>query len=101
MHTGEIVDTENGFENLQPGDLLFFGSKGTDSTKERITHVAIYTGNKEFIHSSGMVKINSLDKSAPNYSAYRHRTFIKAKRILNNDILKGVTKLAEHKLYNQ
>ncbi|MEW6653568.1 MAG: C40 family peptidase, partial [Bacteroidota bacterium] len=42
---GVLVDTHNGFDNLQTGDLLFFGTHATDSTKERITHVAIYYGN--------------------------------------------------------
>lgn len=32
---------------LQPGDLIFFGSL------ERCTHVGIYRGNGEYIHSSG------------------------------------------------
>ncbi|MGB6973054.1 MAG: C40 family peptidase [Terracidiphilus sp.] len=34
-------------EDLQPGDLLFFGSKPT-----RITHTGMYIGNGEFIHDT-------------------------------------------------
>jgi gamma-D-glutamyl-L-lysine dipeptidyl-peptidase len=100
VHTGELVDTDNGFENLQPGDLLFFGVKPTGNSRERITHVAIYIGNNEFIHSSGMVRVNSLDKEKPNFSAYRFNTFIRAKRILNSEG-NGVTKLTEHLLYTK
>ncbi|MEL6881658.1 MAG: C40 family peptidase, partial [Cyanobacteria bacterium J06607_10] len=37
-------------EDLQPGDLLFFG------TPERTTHVAIYLGDGQYIHSSGKDK---------------------------------------------
>ncbi|MEG3436251.1 C40 family peptidase [Pannus brasiliensis CCIBt3594] len=33
-------------EELQPGDLIFFGN-------ERINHVALYLGNNSYIHSSG------------------------------------------------
>ncbi|MBD2256325.1 C40 family peptidase [Pseudanabaena sp. FACHB-2040] len=33
--------------NLQPGDLIFFG------TAERTTHVALYLGQGRYIHSSG------------------------------------------------
>lgn len=90
VHTGVLVDPGEDFKNLQPGDLLFFGFKATDTTKERITHVAIYLGNKEFIHASGRVKINSLDKNSKIFSAFRFRTFIRAKRFLPNAILPGI-----------
>jgi len=36
--------------NLQPGDLIFFG------TPERTTHVALYIGDGQYIHSSGKDK---------------------------------------------
>ena len=36
-----------GWEELQPGDLIFFG------TPERTTHVALYLGDGNYIHSSG------------------------------------------------
>ena len=75
VEEGTGVDTSNQFTHLQPGDLLFFGRK-----PERITHVGMYIGDQEFIHSSGMVKINSLDPSAPNYSNYRHSSLQKVKR---------------------
>lgn len=74
VHAGTAVaDT-----SFLPGDLLFFGRK----PEEKITHVAIYLGEGQFIHASGEVKVESLIPSAPNYSGYRHSTFIRAKRIL-------------------
>ncbi len=82
--TGETVDTKNGFENLQPGDLLFFGRKAEKDNPEKVTHVAIYIGNMEYIHASGKVKINSLDPKAKNFSEYRLNSFIRAQRILNS-----------------
>lgn len=36
--------------NLQPGDLVFFGKKG------KASHVGIYAGNGQIIHSSGSSK---------------------------------------------
>ena len=47
-------------DSLRPGDLIFFGNK-------RITHVAIYAGNGEYVHSSQMVRRNSLDPASPLY----------------------------------
>lgn len=47
-------------ENLQPGDLVFFGRGG------RITHVGIYTGNGNMIHApqtGDVVKISSINTS--------------------------------------
>jgi len=43
-------------KNLKTGDLIFFGKKFPDT----ITHVGIYIGKGKFIHSSQVVRINSL-----------------------------------------
>ena len=99
VHTGILVDTQNGFENLQAGDLLFFGFQATDTTKERITHVAIYIGNSEFIHAAGRIKINSFDKNALNFSEFRLLHFIRAKRILGSVDENGVTSVKRNKFY--
>jgi cell wall-associated NlpC family hydrolase len=40
-------------DSLEPGDVLFFGSKGTRSKPTDITHTAIYLGGGWFIQSSG------------------------------------------------
>ena len=37
---------------LQPGDVLFFGSKGVKSKPWEIGHSGIYVGNGWFVHSS-------------------------------------------------
>lgn len=99
VHTGILVDTKSGFGNLKPGDLLFFGSAATDSTKERITHVAIYIGDLKFIHSSGMVKINSFDKNSSDYSDFRTTHFIRTKRILGSPDKNGITTIKKNKFY--
>lgn len=79
---GVEIDPGENFENLKPGDLLFFGQKAEDGKPEKITHVGIYLGNKEFIHCSGKVSIDSFDPEAPNFNEYRYKTFIKAKRLI-------------------
>lgn len=47
-------------DSLLPGDLIFFG-------KKKVTHVAIYAGNGEYVHASQLVRRNSLDPRSPLY----------------------------------
>ncbi len=61
------------YEDLQPGDAVFFAS-----SSQAIGHVGIYIGNGEFIHASsgaGYVTINSLSES------YYSRMYVGARRI--------------------
>jgi len=81
-YLGVEIDPGKDFENLKPGDLLFFGQKSEEGKPEKITHVGIYLGNKEFIHCSGKVSIDSFDPKAPNFNEYRYKTFVKAKRLI-------------------
>lgn len=81
---GKPIDTSNGFENLQPGDLLFFGHPATDSTSQRVVHVGMWIGNNEFIHSSGRVHISSVDPEAANFDQYNLNRFLEAKRYVGN-----------------
>ena len=37
---------------VQPGDVLFFGSRGPQSKPSEIGHSGIYVGNGWFVHSS-------------------------------------------------
>jgi len=99
VHTGELVDTKNGWENLKPGDLLFYGSKATGERKERITHVSIYIGDGDFIHAAGRVQINSFNPDKPFYSDYRKSGFIRAKRILNLIGTQGIEKILDNDFY--
>lgn len=81
INLGEEVDTNTGWQNLQQGDLLFFGIPAKENTPERVVHVGLWIGNNEFIHASGKVRITSLDPAAHNYDAYEHKRFLRAKRI--------------------
>lgn len=61
-------------ENLQRGDLVFFGTPAMeDGQKERITHVGIYLGNGKIIHASHLVRINSLIPGEKDYYENAHR----------------------------
>lgn len=68
--------------NLQPGDLVFFGSPETFWAKEKITHVGIYIGGGKIIHASHKVRINSLIPGQTDYYENSHR-LLKARRYIN------------------
>ena len=85
VQTGKAIDSTKSFENLIEGDLLFFGRKATDSTKEKVVHVGMWMGNNEFIHSSGRVQVSSVDKNASNYDDYNHNRYLCSKRILKEE----------------
>ncbi len=81
VHVGEPIDTQNGFQNMRPGDLLFFGSKAKDGRPERVVHVGMWIGNNEFIHSAGRVRISSMDPASPNFDEPELKRFLRAKRV--------------------
>jgi hypothetical protein len=94
---GQTVDISDGWNNLQTGDLMFFGS--IRNSKPRVTHVAIYKGDSEFIHSSGRVMVNSLDSTRSNYSSYRKNSFLSARRIIGSVGTPGIVAVRDHEWY--
>jgi cell wall-associated NlpC family hydrolase len=51
--SGEVPPAERiGFDDLQPGDVLFFGPKGERSKPKEIDHMGLDLGNGWMIHSS-------------------------------------------------
>ncbi|MDN3204559.1 C40 family peptidase [Algoriphagus sediminis] len=80
---GEQVDVDKNWENLEVGDLLFFGKKATEDSKERVVHVGMWIGNNQFIHSRGRVRISSFDPESPLYDEYELNRYLRTKRILN------------------
>ena len=100
VETGQAIDISNGYDDLRPGDLLFFRRDGeTGNNPYRIRHVAIYIGNREFLHAGNPVKVNSLDPAAPHYDAYNTRTLIRATRILGQIDTPGITTVNSNPLY--
>lgn len=96
---GYTIETAENFETLQPGDLLFFGQKSTEDQPEKVTHVGISLGGTEFIHASGRVKQNSLHPDSANYSEYRKKTFIRARRIKGAEGKPGIIRIEDHPWY--
>ena len=89
---GEPVDFENR-NNLQPGDLLFFGRSA-----QRITHVGIYIADGDFIHSSGRVHIGSIIPGDPKNDPARNLVVVR--RILNSIDKEGIVRVKNHQWYN-
>ena len=79
---GVEVPIDRDLSQLRPGDLLFFGFERPDDTSGRITHTAIYLGNKLIIQSSQRVRLSSLDPDSPLADPARIRGLLKARRIL-------------------
>ena len=52
---------------MQPGDLIFFGTAASDDKPARYSHVGMYIGDGKMIHSSQIVRINSLKADDPDY----------------------------------
>lgn len=100
IHIGDPVDISGVFEGdfsaLQRGDLVFFGNRQTG----RPTHVAIYYGNGRIIHSSMLVRINSLRPSDPDYYSNALPRLIAARRVLGNvDCGKGIISILHSPFY--
>ena len=92
--TGEQIDITNGYGNLRPGDLLFFGK-----SRDRIRHVGIYLGNGEFIHEATQVKVGSLTPSAPNYDVLNASEFVRACRIIGAREWSGISTIKNNPYY--
>jgi cell wall-associated NlpC family hydrolase len=100
VHAGTLIDENKNFENLQPGDLLFFGRPATDSTRERVTHVGMWIGNKEFIHAPGLeahVRVSSIDPQTENYDEFNLNRYLRTKRMISST--NEIINLKEVKLF--
>jgi hypothetical protein len=85
VHCGDEVALPGDYgslciDALQRGDLVFFGTPATSEKPRRITHVGIYIGEGRIIHSSHMVRVNSLNPSEPDYYENAHK-LIAARRL--------------------
>lgn len=89
--TGTRINAED-WRTCRAGDLLFFGNKDT----RKVTHVAIYDHDGNYVHSSGRVKRNSVDPESPDYlTTY----FLHAVRIAGNEGTPGITLVRNHPWY--
>lgn len=91
IKNGVEVDSAGTLENAQKGDLVFFGEKtSSENAKERVVHVGMYMGNKEFIHASDNIHINSLDPESPIYDDYNRKRYLKTIRLIGFENTPGI-----------
>lgn len=89
--TGTRIEASD-WPSCRAGDLLFFGNAKTG----RVTHVAIYDNDGNYVHSSGRVKRNSVDPKSPTYLT---TPFLHAVRIAGNEGSRGITRAKDHPWY--
>ena len=74
FEVGEVIEKR---EDLEKGDAVFFSTYAPGPS-----HIGIYIGNGEYIHSSGKtgVAINSFNPEAENYREDLDKKYIEARR---------------------
>lgn len=100
---GRELSTEYVWDGLEAGDLLFFGRKASEGVKERVTHVGMYIGDGEFIHSAGYrerVSINSMDSTRENYIESYPDIFVRTVRIIGEEY-EGFQPIPENDFYQE
>jgi len=100
---GKELTTEFEYDMLEPGDLLFFGRKATEEKEENVTHVALYMGGGEYIHSAGYrerVSINSMDSSQEHFIERYPEIFVRAVRLLGEEF-DGFTPVHQNAFYKE
>ena len=100
---GRELSTDFVDEGLEPGDLLFFGRKATEDREESVTHVALYIGGGEYIHSAGYrerVSINSMDSTREHFIERYPEIFVRSVRILGEET-EGFRPITQNPFYQQ
>lgn len=98
---GVEVDSKGNFDNVQKGDLVFFGTKKTDqSPKEKVVHVGIYIGNKQFIHADDYIHISSFNPNDKLFDKFNTDRYLRTMRYIGAKGTTGITPILAHPFYN-
>ena len=98
---GKVISTTYNWKDLLPGDLLFFRRGNIKTVPEKITHVAMYIGDSEFIHASGRVRINSMDSTRESFKPSYVNRFVKAIRLQGEIDGTGTEQISKNNFYNE
>ena len=99
---GVDVDSEGDFEKMQKGDLVFFGTKAShESGKEKVVHVGIYIGNKQFIHAHDYIRIGSFNPDDKLFDQFNTNRYLRTMRYIGYQGIAGITPILEHPFYSK
>jgi hypothetical protein len=99
---GDRVEIASDLSNLSPADLIFFGSRGENGARDKVSHVAIYIGGGRFIHSLGDVHIGSLVSGDEYYDAFNSGRLLYASRVLPYiNKVKEITTIENNEYYTK
>lgn len=96
---GLFTDPQKGYQQLKPGDLVFFGRKAEGDKPARATHVGLYLGNGDYINSSGFVRIDSFDPGKKYFSQARADKWLGGRTILGATGTAGIVRVKDHPWY--
>lgn len=97
---GVEVDSKGNFDNVQKGDLVFFGTKKTDKNPiEKVVHVGIYIGNKQFIHADDYIHISSFNPEDKLFDKFNTNRYLKTMRYIGAEETTGITPFLAHPFY--
>ncbi len=98
IHTGVQVDYNDILKNLRAGDLVFFGKRDDKGRPASVTHVGIYISEGDMVHSSLLVRVNSLLPDMPD--SYTSKKIVGAVRILGSQgVDEDIVRVTEHPWY--
>lgn len=99
---GVEVENNGDFDNLQKGDLLFFGTKESDENpNEKVVHVGIYIGNRQFIHADDYIHISSLSPEDKLFDEFNTNRYLRTMRYIGFEGTTGITPITEHPFYKK
>jgi hypothetical protein len=99
VKVGLPIETDSTLKNLMPGDFLFFGRKASTGVPEKVTHVAMYSGDGKIIHATGYIREQSLRRGDPNFVEHRLKSLLRATRPLAAPKEHGIFALDDLKYY--
>lgn len=102
VHTGTEIPLDDTFSQLAAGDFLFFGYQATAEKKEKVTHVGIYLGDGQFIHSGDDnpgIRIQSLKEGTPGFVPHRLAKLLRARRMWATPGENGVERIKDSEFY--
>ncbi|MFN8206475.1 MAG: C40 family peptidase [Bacteroidales bacterium] len=60
---GKEIPLRDAGTSVQPGDLLFYGTSGSNKSRDKITHVAMVVDRATYIHASGFVRPGNMPET--------------------------------------